>query len=85
MSDLESKTSKTGEPGFPAQVVEEVSRHDDVAGAFLAKVAKEAPELLADWAPAEEKRLIRWKIEYVFPIFHETVSEAYETPSALLS
>ena len=31
--------------------------------AFLAKVAKEDSSLLDDWTPAEEKRLLRWKID----------------------
>lgn len=38
-------------------------RRDDVVAAFLADVAENQPELLADWTPAEEKKLLRWKID----------------------
>lgn len=61
MSDIEKTVSKD----FPvsAQTLDAVDNKDDVAANFLAKMAREQPDLLADWSPQEEKRLVRWKIE----------------------
>ncbi|GAA6020772.1 hypothetical protein JCM10207_002018 [Rhodosporidiobolus poonsookiae] len=44
---------------------EAVTKKDDVAGAFLAKIAAspDAAALLAPWEPKEEKRMLRWKID----------------------
>ncbi|KAL7006707.1 hypothetical protein EMMF5_003593 [Cystobasidiomycetes sp. EMM_F5] len=43
--------------------VEAVTNKDDSVAKFLAEVATTNPELLADWTPAEERKILRRKID----------------------
>ncbi|BGP20610.1 hypothetical protein JCM10213_007144 [Rhodosporidiobolus nylandii] len=64
-ADEEAKTGVNLAYDAAAEAVRVDSRRDDVAGGFLAKIAArpDAAELLAPWTPAEENRMLRWKID----------------------
>ncbi|GAA6038691.1 hypothetical protein JCM8097_002348 [Rhodosporidiobolus ruineniae] len=59
--DEEHKVSTFVEPS----TLKVDSKKDDVAGSFLAGIAArpDAAELLAPWTKADEKRILRWKID----------------------
>lgn len=50
-----------------------------VAGGFLARISArdDAAALLAPWSPAEEKKLLRWKID---PIIMTLVRTLHSSP-----
>ncbi|GJN94163.1 hypothetical protein Rhopal_007237-T1 [Rhodotorula paludigena] len=67
MSDHSKEEEQTGgvKSAFDELDVAKVTKKDDVAGAFLAEIAArpDAAELLAPWTPAEEKHMLRWKVD----------------------
>jgi hypothetical protein len=63
MTSRSASASETRPTLRSRRYAESLFRRDDAVAGFLAEVAKEDPDLLRPWSPAEEKRLLRVKID----------------------